>query len=123
MMKTLASILCFASTVAFAHAQVPVEKDPFHTLVFENEKVRVLDLSVSSTDTTTTHLHKAASVVVFLSKSKLAIQLPGSAPVITPVDIGDTIYRNYDQTPTTHRVWSGDSSLMRCIIVEIKSKN
>jgi hypothetical protein len=119
-MKMLVTTMILVFATVIANAQIPVGKDPFHKVVFENEKVRVLDLSVSGTDTTTMHVHKSASVVVFVSRSKLAIQSPGEKPVITDVDIGNTVYRGYDKTPTTHKVWSADSSLMRCIVVEIK---
>jgi len=119
-MKVFILTTLLASATLVARAQVPVENDPFHKVIFENEKVRVLDLSVSGNDTTTTHIHRAASVVVFVSKSKLAIQSPGEKPVITDVDAGGMVYREYDRTPTTHKVWSADGSLMRCIVIEIK---
>jgi hypothetical protein len=121
MIKRLQFII-FLSTLltTSVSAQIPVEKDPFHKILFENNLVRVLDLQVSGADTTTTHIHKAASVVVFVTKSSLAIQSPGEAPVITKVDAGNTVYRPYDEKPTTHKVWSQDGSLMRCIVIEIK---
>ena len=116
----LAFLLCL--TASMACAQIPVEKDPFHKIILENSNVRVLDLSVSGTDTTTTHIHNAASVVVFLTRSSLAIQSPGEEPVVTNVDVGQTVYRPYDQTPTTHKVWSQDGSTMICLVIEIKKK-
>jgi hypothetical protein len=57
---------------------------------------------------------------VFMTKSALAIQLPGEKPVVTNVDIGNVVYRPYDEKPTTHKVWSDDGSVMQCIIIEIK---
>jgi hypothetical protein len=118
-MKTLVtgSLWLFTTT---AFTQIPVEKDPFHKIIFENDKVRVLDLAVSNSDTTTMHTHKAASVVVFVTKSQLVVQTPGNAPVVTNVDAGNVIYRAYHKTPTTHKVWSRDGSLMRCIVIELK---
>lgn len=120
MMKTFCATLIFVFATEIACAQIPVGRDPFHKTIFENEKVRILDLSVSGTDTTTTHVHQAASVVVFVSRSQLAIQSPHEEPVITNVDIGDVVYRPYDKTPTTHKVWSKDGTLMRCIVIELK---
>jgi hypothetical protein len=119
-MKKYLATLSFLFTTVVVFAQIPVEKDPFHKVVFENDRVRVLDLVVSGTDTTTTHIHSAASVVVFLTKSSLAIQTPGEAPAITKVDVGNLVYRPYDETPTTHRVWSQDGSVMRCLVIELK---
>jgi hypothetical protein len=120
LMKALMSPIVLALASFAAHAQTPVEKDPFHKIVFENDKVRVLDLQVSGRDTTTMHIHRSASVVVFVTKSQLAIQAPGEEPVVTSVDPGSTVYRAYDEKPATHKVWSNDGSLMRCIVIEIK---
>jgi len=119
-MNKYLQLIVFLFLAFSACAQVPVEKDPFHKIIFENNLVRVLDLQVSGSDTTSTHIHKAASVVVFITKSSLAIQSPGEAPVITKVDPGSTIYRAYDEKPTVHKVWSQDGSNMRCIVIEIK---
>ncbi|AYB31653.1 hypothetical protein [Chryseolinea soli] len=122
MKKCLPSVafLFFIFLIPSIRAQVPVEEDPFHKIVFENKFVRVLDLTIRGSDTTTMHVHRAASVVVFLTKSPLVIQAPGEAAVVTPVDIGNMLYRPYDETPTTHRVWSQDGSTMRCMVIEIK---
>ena len=116
------SFLLFLFSTPGVYAQVSVEKDPFHKMIFENDRVRVLELVISGSDTTTTHVHSAASVVVFVTKSSLAIQSPGEAPVITKVEPGSTIYRAYDETPTTHKVWSQDGSTMRCLVIELKQK-
>ena len=40
-----------------AFAQVPVEKEPRHRLVFENESLRVLEPQIPAGDTTLEHLH------------------------------------------------------------------
>jgi hypothetical protein len=120
MKRSLQSVTFLFFLIPAVHAQIAVEKDPFHKIVFENKFVRVLDLVVSGTDTTTMHVHRAASVVVFLTKSSLAIQAPGEAAVVTKVDKGNVVYRPYDETPTTHRVWSQDGSIMRCIVIEIR---
>ena len=114
------SILYLVFSIPTVCAQIPVGKDPFHKIVFENKFVRVLDLVVSGRDTTTTHVHSAASVVVFLTKSSVAIQAPGETAVVTKVDNGTVVYRPYDETPATHKVWSQDGSTMRCMVIEIQ---
>jgi hypothetical protein len=119
MKSLIVSAVLVLATFA-AHAQIPVDKDPFHRIVFENTAVRVLDLTVGGSDTTSMHIHQAASVVVFVTKSQLAIQSPGEAPVVTNVDAGNVIFRPYDEKPVTHKVWSKDGSVMRCIVIEIK---
>ena len=122
-MRYFAFLSFFCFPVSITYAQIPVEKDPFHKIVFENESVRVLDLSVGKNDTTTDHIHSAASVVVFVTESSLAIQAPGTEPVITKVEPGEVIYRAYDETPVTHKVWSDDGSIMRCIVIELKKSS
>jgi hypothetical protein len=119
-MRTFIASAALAVTACAAQAQIPVGSDPFHKVVFENDKVRVLDLQVGDADTTTMHIHNAASVVVFVTNSQLAIQTPGGEPVVTNVDAGNVVYRSYDKTPTTHKVWSNDGSTMRCIVIELK---
>jgi hypothetical protein len=119
-MKTFIASVGLLFTFICAQAQIPLERDPFHKIIFENDKVRVLDLQVAGTDTTSMHIHNAASVVVFVTKSQLAIEAPGEAPVVTGVEAGNTVYRAYDERPVSHKVWSNDGSLMRCIVIEIK---
>ena len=92
MKKSLPSFLFLFFLISAIRAQIPVGEDPFHKIVFENKFVRVLDLVISGSDTTTTHVHSAASVVVFLTKSSLAIQTPGEAAVVTKVDKGNVVF-------------------------------
>jgi hypothetical protein len=123
--KTMRGSLLIAMVVIFkmASAQMPVEKESHHKITFENKLVRVLDLVIQPHDTTLVHVHSAASIVVFLSNSNLAIQTPKQAPVITPVKIGDVVYRTYDEKPATHIVWGADKSVFRCLVVELKPKS
>lgn len=108
--------LLFCSGVA---AQIPVEQEPHHKIVFKNEYVRLIDLQVAAGDTTLTHTHAAASVVVFLSNSTFAIQDVGGSPVITEVKAGDMVYRAYDEKPVTHTVWEQGPSVFHCMVVEL----
>jgi len=103
-----------------ACAQMPVEQEVHHKVVFENRWIRLIDLIVPAGDTTLLHTHAAASVVLFLSKSNVAIQNVGESPVITHVNPGDVVYRNYDEKPAVHMVWSEDKSVFRCMVVELR---
>jgi hypothetical protein len=105
-----------------ALAQIPIEKEPHHKVVFENQVVRVIDLVVPPHDTTLLHTHNAASVVIFLSASSFAIRNPKQAPAVTQVKLGDIVYRDYDKKPVAHTVWSADTSVFRCLVVEMKQK-
>lgn len=123
-MKTFKIIcICFVWLLSFeALAQLAVEKEPHHKVTFENEQVRVIELTVSPSDTTLVHTHSAASVVIFLSESSFAIQNPKQAPVVTHVNNGDVVYRDYDKKPVAHTVWGADATVFRCLVVEIKEK-
>lgn len=112
--------LCSLFQIVFA--QLPIEKEPHHKVVFENQLVRVIELAVPPRDTTLLHTHQAASVVIFLSACSFAIQNPKQAPVVTAVKLGDITYRDYDKKPVAHTVWSADTSVFRCLVVEVKQK-
>jgi hypothetical protein len=107
-------------SVAAAFAQLPVERESHHRVVVENQYVRVLELVLPAGDTTPMHRHSAASVVVFLSPSKLVIQNEGEKSVTADVLPGNTVYRGYDEKPLIHKVWTADRLPFRCLVVEIK---
>jgi quercetin dioxygenase-like cupin family protein len=114
----LASTLFSASITT---AQIPVEQEPHHKILFENGYVRVIDLHIAPGDTTLVHTHNAASVVVFISSSTFGIQNVGEPPVETPVRPGDVIYRAYDEKPVVHTVWNPARSMFHCLVVELIS--
>jgi hypothetical protein len=117
-----ASVVLLCSFFQMALAQMPIEKEPHHKVVFENQEVRVIELVVPPRDTTLLHTHKAASVVVFLSTSSFAIQNLEQNPVITAVMPGDVAFRDYDKKPVAHTVWSADGTVFRCLVIELKQK-
>ncbi len=102
-----------------AIAQIPVDQEPHHKILFENGYVRIIDLQIAPDDATLVHTHNAASVVVFLSSSTFGIQNVGEPPVETPVRAGDIIYRAYDENPVVHTVWNPGKSMFRCLVVEL----
>jgi hypothetical protein len=116
----IAVVVIWLFTFCQGAAQMPIEKEPHHKIVLENQQVRVIDLVVPAGDTTLLHTHNAASVVIFLSNSGLAIQNPRQAPVITQVKLGEVVFRDYDVKPVAHTVWSADGSMFRCLVVEVK---
>jgi hypothetical protein len=126
-MRLVLPFLLFCNVVATRVAAqmpvipvIPVEKEPHHKTVFENETVKILDLRIAAGDSTLLHTHSAASVVVFLTKSALVIQNAGEAAVVTQVKPGDVVYRAYDVKPLAHRVWTQDSVAFHCLVIEVK---
>lgn len=116
----LASTLFSAS---IASAQIPVEQEPHHKILFKNEYVRIIDLHIAPGDTTLIHTHDAASVVVFLSSSTFGIQNEGQSPGETAVNPGDLIYRAYDEKPVVHTVWNPGKSMFHCLVIELVNQH
>jgi quercetin dioxygenase-like cupin family protein len=56
---------------------VPVEQEPHHRVVFENQYVRVLDVVVKPGETTLFHKHSLDNVAVILAGTTLRNQVPG----------------------------------------------
>ncbi len=107
----------------FAVAQLPVDQEQHHKVLFSNENIRVIDLVIAPGDTTLMHSHTANSVVIFLSASELVIQNADQGPVATTVIPGTTVYRNYGDKPVLHKVWINDKSIFRCIVIEQQKIN
>lgn len=100
-------------------AQVPINEEPFHKVVLENEYLRLLDGRVPALDTTLLHIHAANSVVVFLSNSTFGIQNIGEKPTVTKVNPGDVVYRAYGDKPVNHKVWDQSNSLFHFWVIEL----
>ncbi len=106
-----------------AAAQVPVQEESHHKVVFENEYVRLLEGRISVHDTTPPHIHAANSVVVFLSKSTFGIQVTGEKPVVTEVSPGDLKYAAYGDKPVTHIVWNQGKSMFHFMVAELVNQH
>lgn len=100
-------------------AQITVHQEPHHKIIFENEYVRLIDLTLRPNDTTLEHTHSIASAVVFLTHSKVAIQDAGKPPVVTEFEPGNTVFRNYGEKPVLHTVWIEDTSVFTCLVAEM----
>jgi hypothetical protein len=101
-------------------AQLPVDQESHHKIVFENNTIRVLEGRVPPGDTTPAHVHAANGVVVFLSQSVFSIQLVGGKPVASSVKPGDLKYVNYGDKPVNHRVWADSGGVFHFFVVELK---
>lgn len=75
--------LVFLATASLAQQQQPVEitSEPRHHLVFENEYVRVFDVTVAPRDTTLVHRHNHDYLFVTLGDSDVVSVRPGEKPV------------------------------------------
>jgi len=86
--------LVFLATAALAQQQQPVEitSEPRHHLVFENEYVRVFDVTVAPKDTTLVHRHNHDYLFVTLGDSDVVSARPGEKPVALLLKDGEVRY-------------------------------
>lgn len=114
----MSAIVCSAQLFA----QVPVSKEPYHPIVFENSKVRILNVRLSAGDTTQYHLHSTPSVFIFFTKTKTGSQLINKEPFTGTSTPGHILFENLDTPNTrTHRVWNMDTSTFHVIDIELLS--
>ncbi len=117
---SLVFVLLFLATRL--EAQLPVDREPHHTVILENQYLRLLEGKIRMNDSTPAHIHAANSVVIFLSHSTFGIQVVGDKPVITTVNPGDIKYVAYGDTPVNHVVWNQTPPLFHFYVVELAKK-
>lgn len=83
--------LALLASAALAQQQQPVEitSEPRHHLVFENEYVRVFDVTVAPRDTTLVHRHNHDYLFVTLGDSDVTSARPGEKPVVLQLKDGE----------------------------------
>jgi quercetin dioxygenase-like cupin family protein len=101
----LASLAAAQST---ATAAVPLDKEPVHHLVFENEYVRVFQVEVAVRAATLLHRHDKDYIFVTLGESEVSNERQGENPAVLKLKDGDTrfvrggfahVARNLSDTP------------------------
>jgi len=106
------------------NAQVPVSKEPRHHVVFENEKVRLLNVLLPPGDTTQFHEHSTPSVFISFTKTNTASQLIHQKPAESTSSAGGVWFENL-KAPNIkiHRVWNEDTAAFHVMDVEILAKD
>jgi quercetin dioxygenase-like cupin family protein len=91
---------------AVAAAQVPLNKDPRHRVVFENAELRVLDVNVPVGGSTTNHLHDRDIVTVSMSAGpETRVESPGQPNSVRPSrPLGDASIAEYAGKTGSHKV-------------------
>jgi len=102
------------------YAQVPVEKEPRHRLVFENESLVVLEPQIPAGDTTLEHLHAHDDATICIHGSSVRAKPPGgewsnAGAVCMPGRIGLT---EYTGNPRAHTVQNVGSDVYHLALVE-----
>jgi hypothetical protein len=89
----LLSSLCFAQAIQRStEAEVPVENEPHHHLVFENEYVRVFKVEVAPHEATLVHRHKRDYVVVTIGDAEVTNAVVGKEPKKWSFKDGDVTF-------------------------------
>jgi len=101
-------------------AQVPMEKEPRHHVVFENEALRVVEPSIPPGDTTLEHLHAHDDATVCISGAHLRVRRQGAdwGPVGEPCRLGQINATEYAGKPASHTVQNTGSGVFRLAVVE-----
>ena len=91
MRTSRAAGLVFLATATLAQQQQPVEitSEPSHHLVFQNEYVRVFDVTVAPKATTLVHKHNHDYLFVTLGDSDVVSARPGEKPVALKLKDGE----------------------------------
>jgi hypothetical protein len=119
-MRTTLVLLSIIITQAAFAQQLPVRLEPRHRNIFENEKVRILDVRFAPSDTTLYHEHRTPSVFLTLHAVATGGQLFGEK--LSPEsDKGPDGELSYDPLPTPryHRVWNADTTWFHVQDIEL----
>ena len=81
-----------ASAQPVATSAVPVEKEPVHRLVLENEYVRGFQVEIPVGGATLLHRHDKDYIVVTLGDSEVSNERQGATPVVLKFKDGDTMF-------------------------------
>lgn len=117
---TVASALTLGASLALAApawSQDPVPLYPEnYTVLFENERVRVLDFRLKNGATEKSHAHPA-HVAVFLADFKIRFALPDGKTAIRDAHVGEAAYSE----PVTHASENIGGTDAHGILVELKT--
>jgi len=117
-MRTILVLLtAIFSQAAFAQ-QLPVRLEPHHHNVFENDRIRVLDVHIGPGDTTAYHLHATPSVFMLLTTTRSGSQRFGEDTTQGVNQAGSIDYDELEK-PRYHRVWNSDTSWFHVLDIEL----
>jgi quercetin dioxygenase-like cupin family protein len=113
-------LLLLASVAAAAVAQVPVDKEPHHRVVFENAQLRILDVNLEPRTLTSEHRHDRDIATVSISPADTRTISPGQpwGPVRPRRPAGNVGTTEYTGKPGIHTIENVGDTLYRLIAVE-----
>jgi quercetin dioxygenase-like cupin family protein len=116
----LLSFLTLAVAASAQQAPVPVEQEPFHHVVLQNDDIVVLHVTIAPGDRTAYHIHSCDRTGVEISNNATTSQLLGDAegPPKTYVP-RDVFSDTCTERPLIHRVRNVGSTTMDVIDIEL----
>lgn len=97
---------------------VPVDQEPRHKIVFENQFVRVIDAALPPGDTTLFHTHSRDNVPVAITSGRMRVQNLGAEASESPVEAGQVWFA---KASYTHQIRNLSETALRFIDAEIVS--
>jgi quercetin dioxygenase-like cupin family protein len=98
---------------------VPVELEPHHRVVFENQYVRVLDVIVNPGETTLFHKHSLDNVPVILTDATMKRQFAGGDWGPSPAKAGSVGFTIGTDKPYVHRISNVGTTVFHVMDVQI----
>ena len=98
---------------------VPVEQEPHHRVIFENQYVRVLDVVVKPGETTLFHKHSLDNIPVILSGADNRTQFAGKDWEPTPAKSESVGFIPGAAKPYVHRINNQGSTVFHVIDIQI----
>jgi hypothetical protein len=108
-----------SSAKGTANDPVPVEQEPHHRVVFENQYVRVLDVVVGPGETTLFHRHSIDNVPIILTDADNKTQFAGKDWAPTPAKAKSVGFIPGEAKPYVHRISNQGKTAYHVIDVEI----
>jgi quercetin dioxygenase-like cupin family protein len=99
---------------------VPVEQEPLHKIVFKNDYVEVMHVTIQPGQSTMLHTHSHDSVAIRLSENTVRIDVPGkeSSPALT-AQVGSISTGDYAKQSFTHRVNNIGKTIFEVLDIEL----
>ena len=120
------AVCVFSSQQLFAQAQqaaVPVEQEPRHRVVFQNQSVRIYDCLIPPGDITLFHTHSFDSVTVVVSGGKARNEFVGKPPMEFSIPTGVSNFSKGTNAPYTHRIENVGTTPLRFVVPELLSSS
>ena len=114
----LLAALLGAAAPLLAQTIVPVEQEPVHKTVFENDLVRVIDAALPVGHATLYHTHARDNVPVAVAGGRVATLRIGGGPVESAVKVGDV---SFAEGGYTHVVRNVGTTRLHFIDVELRT--